>query len=147
MFSPIDRPIEVLLVEDDPGDVDLTKETLEDTKIKISLNVVEDGTIALEYLRKEGLYAEAARPDIILLDLNLPKKGGQEVLAEIKSDANLKQIPVVILTTSDAEKDIIKTYDLGASCYITKPVGLEQFTEVVNKINEFWFTIVKLPPR
>lgn len=147
MFSPIDRPIDVLLVEDDPGDVDLTKESLEEAKVRVSLNVVEDGESALEYLRQEGRYTDATRPDIILLDLNLPGKDGREVLAEIKSDSDLKQIPVVILTTSDAEMDIIKTYDLGASCYITKPVGLGQFTEVVKQINSFWFTIVKLPPK
>lgn len=147
MTDPLSRPIEVLLVEDDPGDSDLTRETLEEAKVRISLHVVDDGVKALQYLRQEGRYTDAVRPDIILLDLNLPKKDGREVLAEIKKDVTLKKIPVVILTTSDAEKDIIKTYDLGASCYITKPVGLDQFTEVVKKINSFWFTIVKLPPR
>ena len=139
--------IEVLYVEDDPGDVDLTKATLEESKIKISFNVVDDGVKALEYLRQKGAYAHAVRPDIILLDLNLPRMDGRDVLAKIKKDEKLRSIPVVILTTSDAETDILKSYDLGASCYITKPVGLDQFSKVVKCIESFWFTICKLPPR
>lgn len=139
--------IEILMVEDDPGDVDLTRETLEDSKIKVSLNVVDDGVKALEYLHRTGQYADASRPDMILLDLNLPKKDGREVLAEIKNDPDLRSIPIVVLTTSDADEDIIKTYTLGANCYITKPVGLKQFAKVVKSIEDFWFTIVKLPPK
>ena len=147
MAGSFNRSIDILMVEDDPGDVDLTRETLEDSKITVSLNVVEDGVMALEYLRQKGQYANAKRPDMILLDLNLPKKDGREVLAEIKNDPNLKSIPVVVLTTSDANKDIVRTYDLGANCYITKPVGLEQFSTVVKSIENFWFTIVKLPKK
>ncbi len=139
--------IEILMVEDDPGDVDLTRETLEDSKIRVSLNVVADGVMALEYLYQKGQFANAAKPDMILLDLNLPKKDGREVLAKIKSDPNLRSIPIIVLTTSDADEDIIKTYDLGANCYITKPVGLEQFSKVVKSIENFWFTIVKMPPK
>ena len=140
-------PIEILLVEDDPGDVGLTHEVMEKSKIKVNINVVDDGVKALEYLRNMGEYADVVRPDLILLDLNLPKKDGREVLEEIKNDNDLKYIPVVILTTSDADEDIIKTYNLGCSCYINKTIGLEQFTKVVHTIEEFWFTIVKLPPR
>ena len=139
------KPIEVLLVEDDPGDVDLTLEVLDNAKIKINLNVIEDGFKALEYLHQRGKYADAIRPDIIMLDLNMPKKDGREVLREIKNDEKLKYIPVVILTTSDADDDIIKSYTLGASCYVTKPVGLAQFAKVVESIENFWFTVVKYP--
>ena len=139
------EPIEVLLVEDDPGDVDLTLEVMNSAKIKINLNVVDDGLKAMEYLRKTGDYADSVRPDLIMLDLNMPKKDGREVLQEIKKDEKLKSIPVVILTTSDADEDIIKSYTLGASCYITKPVGLEQFAKVVESIENFWFTVVKFP--
>jgi two-component system response regulator len=147
MADSFNRLIEILMVEDDPGDVDLTRETLDESKIRVSLNVVEDGVKALEYLHQKGQYANAARPDMILLDLNLPKKDGREVLAEIKSDPNLRTIPVVVLTTSDADEDIFKTYDLGANCYITKPVGLDQFSKVVKSIENFWFTIVKMPKK
>lgn len=139
--------IEVLLVEDDPADVDLTREYLKEGKVAINLHVVDDGVQAIEYLHKEGNYAKAIRPDLILLDLNLPRKDGRDVLREIKSDETLKSIPVVILTTSNAEMDIIKTYGLGANCYITKPVGIDQFSQVVRTIEDFWFGIVKLPPR
>ena len=140
-------PIEVLLVDDDPGDVDLTKEVLNLAKVKISLSVVEDGVEALAYLRKEGRFKDAVRPDLVLLDLNMPKKDGRETLEEIKADPALRSIPVVILTTSSADEDVVRTYTSGASCYITKPVGLEQFQKVVEAIEYFWFTVVKFPPK
>lgn len=139
------RPIEILLVEDNPGDIRLTKEAFKEGKLKNHLNVVEDGTEAISFLKKEGQYADAPRPDLILLDLNLPKKDGREVLSEIKVDENLKRIPVVILTTSKAEEDILKTYNHHANCYITKPVDMDQFINVVKYIEDFWFTIVRLP--
>ncbi|MEH2023613.1 response regulator [Nostoc sp.] len=139
-------PIEVLLVEDNPGDVQLTRIALEDSKISIHLNVVEDGVEAMAFLRKQEKYAKVAHPDIILLDLNLPRKDGREVLAEIKGDENLKRIPVVVLTTSQAEEDILKAYNLSANCYITKPVDFDQFVKIVQSIENFWFAIVKLPP-
>ncbi|MBX9257877.1 response regulator [Desmonostoc muscorum CCALA 125] len=139
-------PIEVLLVEDNPGDALLTRIALEDSKISIHLNVVEDGVEAMAFLRKQEKYVNAAHPDIVLLDLNLPKKDGREVLAEIKADENLKRIPVVVLTTSQAEEDIIKAYNLSANCYITKPVDFDQFVKIVKSIENFWFAIVKLPP-
>ncbi|MEH2031698.1 MAG: response regulator [Nostoc sp.] len=139
-------PIEVLLVEDNPGDVQLTRIALEDSKISIHLNVVEDGVEAMAFLRKQEKYAKVIHPDIILLDLNLPRKDGREVLAEIKGDENLKRIPVVVLTTSQAEEDILKAYNLSANCYITKPVDFDQFVKIVQSIENFWFAIVKLPP-
>jgi CheY-like chemotaxis protein len=139
------KPVDILLVEDNPADARLTVEALKDGKLSNTLHIVEDGVEAMAYLRKEGKYAAAVRPDIILLDLNLPRKDGREVLAEIKADENLKRIPVVILTTSKAEQDIVKTYNLHANCYITKPVDLDQFINVVKAIEDFWFTIVKLP--
>ncbi len=139
------RPIEVLLVEDSPGDVRLTEEALKEGKVRNNLNVVMDGVEAMAYLRREGRYASATRPDIVLLDLNMPKKDGREVLAEMKSDHRLRRIPVVILTTSEAEQDILKTYDLHANCYITKPVDLDQFISLVKSVEDFWLTIVKLP--
>ncbi|MEH1970030.1 MULTISPECIES: response regulator [unclassified Nostoc] len=139
-------PIEVLLVEDNPGDAQLTRIALEDSKISIHLNVVEDGVEAMAFLRKQEKYVKAAHPDIVLLDLNLPRKDGREVLAEIKGDENLKRIPVVILTTSQAEEDILKAYNLCANCYITKPVDFDQFVKIVQSIENFWFAIVKLPP-
>ena len=140
------RPVEILLVEDNPGDVDLTRETLQDSKLLNHMSVVNNGVEAMAYLRRAGKYVDATRPDLILLDLNLPKKDGREVLAEIKVDERLKRIPVVVLTSSSAEQDILETYDLHANCYITKPVNLDQFSAVVRAIEEFWFTIVKLPP-
>ena len=146
MFSKRIRPVEILLVEDNPGDVRLTKEAMKEAKIINNLNVVEDGVEALAYLRKKGKFKGATRPDLILLDLNLPKKNGREVLAEIKQDINLKQIPVVILTVSKAEEDVIKTYELHANCFITKPVDMDQFIKVVKSLENFWFSIVKLPP-
>ena len=139
------RSVEVLLVEDNPGDVRLTMEALKEGKMLNHVSVVGDGVEAVAFLHRQGKYAKSARPDVILLDLNLPKKDGREVLAEIKTDPELRRIPVVILTTSSAEHDILKTYDLHANCYITKPVDLEQFIRVVKLIEDFWLTIVKLP--
>ncbi|MBN1674502.1 MAG: response regulator [Kiritimatiellae bacterium] len=139
------RPVEILLVEDNPGDVRLTREALKESKVLNNLVVAEDGEEALAVLRRKGQYAGAARPDIIFLDLNLPKKDGRQVLAEIKGDERLRRIPVVILTTSKAEEDILRTYDLHANCYITKPIDMEQFIKVVKATENFWFTIVKLP--
>ncbi|MGD0917277.1 MAG: response regulator [Thermodesulfobacteriota bacterium] len=136
--------MEVLLVEDNPGDVRLTVEAFKEGKMRNHLNAVGDGVEALAFLRWEGPYTKAPRPDLILLDLNLPKKDGREVLAEIKVEEDLKRIPVVVLTTSNAERDILGTYDLNADCYVTKPVDLEQFITVVKFIQDFWFTIVKL---
>jgi len=138
--------VEILLVEDNPGDVRLTREALKEGKVRNKLNVVMDGDAALAYLRREGDYASATRPDLILLDLNLPKRDGREVLAEIKKDPSLKRIPVVILTTSSAEKDVLQTYDLQANCYITKPVQLAEFLSVVKSIDDFWLALVRLPP-
>ncbi len=140
------RSIEVLLIEDSPGDVRLTKEALKEGKILNNLHVVNDGVEAMIFLKKEEKYQSSPTPDLILLDLNMPKKDGREVLAEIKADTKLKSIPVVILTTSSAEEDILKSYDLHANCYITKPVDLDQFIKVVKSINDFWLNIVKLPP-
>ena len=140
-------PIEILLVEDSPADVRLTKEALKEEKMHINLSVVGDGVEAMQFLRKEGKFAAASRPDLILLDLNLPKKDGREVLKELKADDNLKTIPTVILTISKAEEDVLKTYNLHANCYITKPLDLNQFAHVVKSIKEFWLTIVKLPPK
>ena len=139
------RPVEILLVEDNPGDVRLTIEALREGKVHNNLNVAEDGEEALAFLRREGSYARAPRPDLILLDLNLPRKDGREVLAEIKADPRLKTIPVVILTTSKADQDIVRSYELNANCYVTKPVDLEQFITVVQSIENFWLTIVTLP--
>jgi two-component system, chemotaxis family, response regulator Rcp1 len=139
------RSIEVLLVEDNPGDVRLTKEALREAKVRNNLHVAPDGVEALAFLRREGRYEDAVRPDLVLLDLNLPKKDGREVLEEIKGDPTLRNIPVVVLTSSQAEQDIIRAYDLHANCYVTKPVDLDQFITVVKSIEDFWFTIVKLP--
>ena len=141
------KPIEILLVEDNPGDVRLTKEVLMEGKVRNNLQVVEDGVEAMAFLRRENNYAEAPRPDLILLDLNLPKKDGREVLQEIKADHQLRRIPVVVLTTSAADEDILRSYELRANCYITKPVDLNQFIRVVRTIETFWLTIVSLPKR
>ncbi len=138
-------PIEILLVEDSPADVRLTIEALKEEKLFNNLNVVNDGVEAMAFLHRQGKYAKAPRPDLILLDLNLPKKDGREVLKEIKSDEKLKIIPVVVLTISKAEEDILKSYALYANCYITKPLDLSQFSKVVKSIQDFWLTIVKLP--
>ena len=137
------RPVEILLVEDNPGDVRLTMEAFKEGKICNHLSVVRDGVDALAFLRHEGLFADAPRPDLILLDLNLPRKNGRDVLAEVNEEEDLKQIPVVVLTTSNAEKDILGTRALNASCYINKPVDFAQFVTVVKLIEDFWFTIVK----
>ena len=139
------RPVEILLVEDNPGDVRLIMEALREGKVRNNLHVARDGVEAIAVLRREGKFANAVRPDLILLDLNLPRKDGRAVLAEIKADAQLKIIPVVILTTSRAESEILAAYDLQANCYITKPVDLDQFLRVVKAIEEFWIEIVKLP--
>ena len=140
------RPAELLLVEDNPGDVRLTIEALKEGKVINNLLVVGDGEEALAVLRREGRYATAPRPDLILLDLNLPKKGGLEVLAEIKQDPILQSIPVVVLTTSQAEQDVVRTYQLHANCYIVKPVNLDQFMGVIRSLESFWLAVVKLPP-
>ena len=139
-------PVEILLVEDNPGDVRLTKEALKEGKVYNNLHWAKDGVEALEFLRRQGKYANAPRPDIILLDLNLPKKDGREVLVEIKGDNELALIPVVVLTTSKAEEDVLKSYELHANCYVTKPVDLDQFIRVVKSIDGFWLTVVTLPP-
>jgi two-component system, chemotaxis family, response regulator Rcp1 len=138
-------PIDVLLVEDSPGDVRLTREALKDAKVQISLHVASDGAEAIAFLMREGKHAHAPRPDLILLDLNLPRKDGREVLKEIKEHASLKSIPVVILTTSESEADILRSYQLHANCYISKPVDLEGFLKVVQSIDSFWLSVVKLP--
>ena len=140
-------PIEVLLVEDDPGDVLMTQEAFEEHKLRNRLNVVNDGVAALAYLRREGEYADAPRPDLILLDLNLPRVDGREVLSEIKNDASLCQIPVVVLTTSQAEEDILRSYQLHANAYVAKPVDFDRFITVVRQIDNFFVSVVKLPPR
>lgn len=140
-------PIEILLVEDNPGDVRLTIEALKEGKVRNRLSVARDGVEALAFLRQEGAHARASRPDLILLDLNLPRKDGREVLAEVKADPFLRRIPVVVLTTSKAEEDILRTYDLHANCYIAKPVDLDQFIAVVRSIDDFWLSVVRLPPK
>lgn len=140
------RPIEILLVEDNQGDVRLTKEALKEGKVKNNLQVAYDGVEALEYLQQKGEHQDRVKPDLILLDLNLPRMDGRELLGKIKEDPDLRRIPVVILTTSKAEEDIVRSYDLHANCYITKPVDLEKFIVVVKSIEDFWMTIVKLPP-
>ena len=140
------KSIEILLVEDNPGDVDLTRDAFENSKIRNTLHVAGDGVEAMALLRRQGKHADAPRPDLVLLDLNLPKKDGREVLAEIKADPDLRRIPIVVLSVSREEEDILKTYNLHANCYITKPIDLHQFMKVVQSIKEFWLTIVKLPP-
>jgi two-component system, chemotaxis family, response regulator Rcp1 len=140
------RPVEILLVEDNPGDERLTREALKEGKVYSNLHWVKDGVEAIEFLRRAGRYTDAPRPDIILLDLNLPKKDGREVLQDIKNDPDLKRIPVVVLTTSKAEEDVLRTYNLHANCYVTKPVDLEKFIVVVKSIDVFWLTVVTLPP-
>lgn len=140
------RPVEILLVEDSPSDAELTVEALREAKIRNRLNLVEDGEQALQFLRRQGAHAAAPRPDLIMLDLNLPRKDGREVLAEIKEDDDLKTIPVVVLTTSRAEQDVLRAYRLHANCYITKPVDFKQFLSVVRSIESFWLYVVTLPP-
>lgn len=146
MAKTMTKPVEILLVEDNPGDVRLTIEALKDGKIPNMLTVVEDGVKALGFLRREGEFAGASRPDLILLDLNLPRMDGRELLEVIKKDPQLKRIPVVVLTTSQSDKDIADCYELQANCYITKPVDLDRFMEVVQSIEDFWLSVVKLPP-
>ena len=141
------RTIDILMVEDDPGDVRLTREALKGSKLLHSLNVVEDGVAALDYLRKVPPYQDAVRPDLVLLDLNLPRKDGREVLAAMKQDEALRVIPVVILTTSQAEEDVLRAYNLNANCYVTKPVDFDQFMRIVRTIEDFWLNVVTLPPK
>ena len=145
--APDGQAVDILLVEDNPGDVELAREALRECKIRNNLHVVADGLEASAFLHRTGAYASRPRPDIILLDLNLPKRDGRDLLREIKEDKELKQIPVVILTTSAAEEDILRSYALHANCYVTKPLGIDQFLRVVRAIENFWFTIVKLPPK
>lgn len=145
MTSEVRRPFHILLVEDNAGDVRLTREALNESKAATSLTVASDGVEALAILRREGGYEDVARPDLILLDLNLPRKDGRQVLAEIKKDASLKRIPVIVLTTSKAEEDIVKTYDLHANCYVSKPVDFDSFVSVVKSIDDFWLSVVNLP--
>jgi len=141
------HPVEILLAEDNPGDVRLTQEALKDAKVHNRLHVVTDGVEAMAFLRREGDYAGVPRPDLILLDLNMPRMDGREVLKQLKSDEDFRRIPVVIITSSQAEEDILKAYDLQANCYVTKPVDLEQFMKVIKSVEEFWLTVVKLPPQ
>ena len=140
------KHIEILLVEDSPADVLLTREAFEQNKIVNTLHVAEDGIQAMDFLHRYGAYASAPRPDLILLDLNLPRKNGREVLAEIKADPDLKKIPIVVLTTSGAEEDILRAYNLNANCYVVKPVGFDNFMEAMQSIRHFWFSVVTLPP-
>ena len=140
------KPIDILLVEDNPGDADLAREALEGSKLNNRLFVVGDGEAAMDFLNQSGAYADVPRPGLILLDLNLPRKDGREVLADIKAHKDLKRIPVVILTTSQSEEDVLKSYNLHANCFITKPIDLNQFVKVVRSIEDFWFSIVVLPP-
>jgi two-component system, chemotaxis family, response regulator Rcp1 len=140
------QPIEILLIEDNLGDVRLTQEALREGKLANNLHVARDGVEAIEFLRRIGPFASAVRPDLILLDLNLPRKDGRAVLAEIKGDPDLRRIPVVILTTSEAEQDVVQSYDLHANCYVTKPLVLDSFVQVVRSIDSFWLTVVRLPP-
>lgn len=144
--SPPPRHIEILLVEDSPADVLIAREALAEAKLLNTIHVAQDGVEAMNFLRKQGEFASAPRPDLILLDLNLPRKNGREVLAEIKVDDNLKSIPVVVLTTSSAEEDIVRSYNLHANCYVVKPVEFDSFVNAVKSIEQFWFSIVMLPP-
>ncbi len=141
------RPIEILLVEDNPGDVNLTRIALADREINVNLSVVVDGVEAMAFLHHQGKYHQVIYPDLILLDWNLPRKDGREVLSEIKSDSRLQRIPVVVLTTSQADDDILRAYDLSANCFITKPVDFQQFVRIIRSIEDFWFSIVQLPPK
>lgn len=141
------QPVEILLVEDNPGDVDLTLEALNEAKLRNHVHVVEDGVKAMEFLRREGRYEDSPRPDLILLDLNMPRKDGREVLREIKEDPDLRRIPVVVLTTSQAEQDVLDAYEHRANAYIVKPVGFEQFFSAIQSLEDFWLTVVRLPRR
>lgn len=140
-------PVNILLVEDNPGDVRLTREALQESDLEVSLQVARDGEEALEVLQRRGQHSNAQRPDLVLLDLNLPRMDGREVLARIRGDADLRRIPVVVLTVSTAEEDVLRSYDLAANCFISKPIELEQFVRVVRSIEEFWFATVRLPPK
>ncbi|QPV62681.1 response regulator [Halosimplex litoreum] len=140
------QPVEILLAEDNPGDAKLTRKALEQGNVINNLHVVTDGVEAVEYLRQEGEHAEKPRPDLILLDLNMPRKDGREVLAEIKDDEDLRRIPVVVMTSSEAEEDIVQSYDLHANAYLTKPIDFDGFIDVVQRIEDFWLTVVKMPP-
>lgn len=146
MYQHARGEIEILLVEDNPGDVRLTKEALKEAKVRNNLHIVEDGVAAMAFLHQQDTYIDAPRPDLVLLDLNLPRKDGREVLKEIKEDPELKRIPVVVMTTSQAEEDILRSYNLHANCYVTKPVDLDQFINIVKSIEDFWLSIVRLPP-
>jgi len=146
-MNNVGEAIEILLVEDNPGDIRLCEEAFQEGKVLNNLHVVQDGDEAIAFLRRQGDYAAAPTPDVILLDLNLPRKDGREVLAEVKEDELLRRIPIVVLTTSDAELDIVRSYDLHANCYVTKPVNLDQFMKVVHSIENFWLTIVRLPTK
>ena len=147
MTAQASSAIEILLVEDNPADVRLTQEALRESKLSNRLHAVGDGEQALRFLRREGEHAESPRPDLVLLDLNLPRLSGREVLAQVKADPDLRRIPVVVLTTSEAEEDIVRSYDLHANAYVRKPVDFHRFTDVVRLIEDFWFTVVKLPPK
>lgn len=140
------KHIEILLIEDSPADVLLTREAFEESRILNTIHVAEDGVQAMDFLHRQGAYASVPRPDLILLDLNLPRKNGREVLAEIKADPELKKIPIVVLTTSSAEEDVLKAYDLNANCYVVKPVGFDNFMQAMQSIRHFWFSVVTLPP-
>ena len=146
-LNTVGIPVEILLVEDNPGDVRLAREGLSECKIRNNLHVVDDGVKAMAFLRRRDEYAKAPRPDIVLLDLNLPRKDGREVLREVKEDESLRTIPVVVLTTSKSEEDVLRSYQLNANCYVAKPVDFHQFEKIVRAIREFWFSIVILPPR
>lgn len=147
MFTKsLPKHIEILLIEDSPADILLTREAFEQNKILNTLHVAEDGVQAMDFLHKRGAYASVPRPDLILLDLNLPRKNGREVLAEIKADSELRKIPIVVLTTSSADEDILRAYDLNANCYVVKPVGFDNFMQAVQSIRHFWFSVVTLPP-
>ena len=145
MLAEAVRPIEVLLVEDDEGDVLMTREALDEGKVFNRLSVVGDGVEAIAYLRREQPYADATRPDLVLLDLNLPRRDGRQVLAEVKTDPDLRRIPIVVLTTSEAEEDVLRSYDLHANAYVTKPVDFDRFVEVIRQIDDFWISVVRLP--
>lgn len=138
-------PLQVLMVDDDEGDVELTRTAWQNNKLRVDLHTVPDGELAMAFLRHEAPYEWAPRPDLILLDLNMPRKDGREVLMEVKGDSDLKTIPIVVLTTSSADIDILKSYQLGCNCYATKPVGFKEFTDIIKKIEEFWLTVIKLP--
>jgi CheY-like chemotaxis protein len=145
--TPEREPIEILLAEDNPGDVKLTKKALEQGKIGNNLHVVNDGVETMKFLKKEGEYADVPDPDLLLLDLNMPKKDGQEVMSDMDSDPNLRRIPVVVLTSSDAEEDVVRSYELTANAYLTKPVDFDGFVDIVKRLEDFWFEVVKMPPK